>query len=548
VSVKPEWAIRAQAALGSLLGDLGVTKVVFVDDQAYESEKVLVKQTQIPKLGAVIWDKIGEYADFVDAEWDGLDARARRDAHDRAIRKNPGLATRDLDVLGVLFPSTKFIAVDPQAWRDEGDELVPVAEVGETLVFFDLDLGVQGGPRGGAELLARYLDSYGEGKAVLLTREIPAEAELDVPPDLAQQLDRPEWEILIASKEHLTQDRVLEFVDYLRLSLTAPSLKAIRLGVRTALEGAHSTAVEQFNKMPLHAVQDIVVRTSRTEGIWEIDTYLRVFQILLRRALHGKVSENDNAELRAAISDARKAAELPAGDPAWSSKTIAELMAAENYSTGKVINEAGLPLENGDIFEIDGELLILAMQPCDLAFRDDGSGARKETRLARLLQIEQSEDWPRNPAKLPKGLYAATLGSSHGLEDPGCVAKLKPIRHLSLELLDLCCFDADGKAQLDLDRTPPPALVPGQAERYQELRKLVVSSSLSRRSSKAGGRIFLDTNGDVSVKSRWTPGARRIRFSVRRVARLSAPHSAQLLTAFAHDVSRAAYDPPLNRF
>lgn len=548
MTAKPEWAKRAQAALTLLLKDLGVVNVVFIDDQAYESEKAVVKQAQIPKLGSATWDGTGDYSDFIDAEWDGLTAYQRREAHDRAIRKNPSLATRDLDVLRVLFPSTKFRAVDPQNWRDQGDQLIPEAEVGESLVFFDLDLGTEGGPRGGAGLLARYLNTYNDAKAVLLTREIPADAELDVPPDLLQQLDRPELEILITSKEHLRQDGVLEFVDYLRLSLTAPSLKAIRLGVRTALEGAHSTAVEQFNKMPLQAVQDIVVRTSRTEGIWEVDTYLRVFQILLRRALHGKVSENNSAELRAAISDARKAAELPPGDPGWSSKTIAELMAAENYSTGKVINEAGLPLENGDIFEIEDELLILAMQPCDLAYRDDGSGARYDTSIARLLSVQQSDEWLESPAKLPKGLRAATSGAPHELEDPGCVAKLKPVRHLSMELLDLCCFDVNGQAQLDMDRTPPPALVPGQDERYKELRKLVVRSSISRRRSKDGGRLFLDTSGDLSVRPRWSRRSRKIQFPVRRVARLSAPYSAQLLTAFAHDVSRAAYDPPLNRF
>jgi hypothetical protein len=548
VTAKPEWATQAQAALTSLLHDLGVTNVVFVDDQAYESQKAVVKQAEIPKLGVETWDRNSDYSAFVDEVWGGLDSLRRREAHDRAIRKKPKLATADLDVLRVLFPSTKFEAVDPERWRDEGDEIVAKAGIDETLVFFDLDLGPQGGPLGGAELLARYLDAHDQGRAVLLTREIPAEDELDVPSHLSQQLDRPDWEILIASKEHLRQDSAVEFVDYLRLSLTAPSLKAIRFGVRTALEGAHAAAIEQFNKMPLRAVQDIVVRTSRAEGIWEIDTYLRVFQILLRRALHGKVGESDGAELREAISNARKAAELPVGDPEGSSKTIAELMAAEHYSAGDVVNEAGLPLENGDIFDIEDQLFILVMQPCDLAYRDDDSGARNETQMARLLLLEQSDQWLRSPATLPKGLRAATQGLEHGLEAPGYIAKLKPVRHLSLELLDLCCFDTDGKAQLDLDRTPPPALVPGQSKRYQELRKLVDSSSRSRQRSKQSGRLFLDTNGDLCVKHRWNSKSRKIRFGVRRVARLSAPYSAQLLTAFAHDVSRAAYDPPLNRF
>jgi len=548
VTTKPLWASQAQAALSSLLGDLDVAQVVFVDDQAYESEKALVKQVEIPTLGTASWDGSGDYADFVDAEWEQLSDRQRRQAHSRAIRKSPGLATRDIDVFQVLFPSTKFEAVDPQTWRDEGDELISKAEVGKTLVFFDLDLGAEGGPRGGADLLARYLDAYADGKAVLLTREIPAEAELDVPDDLAPRLVRPEWEILIASKEHLTQERVVEFVDYLRLSLTAPSLKAIRLGVRSALEGAHATAVDQFNKMPLQAVQDIVVRASRTEGVWEVDTYLRVFQILLRRALHGKLGESNSSELRAAISKAREAARLPPGDPMWSSKTVAELMAEENYSTGAVINQAGLPLENGDLFEISEELFILAMQPCDLAYRDDGSGARWNTRMARLLWVKASEDWSEDPAKLPRGLRAAIDGAADGLEDLGYVAELKPVRHLSMEMLDLCCFDCEGKARLHLDRTPPPALVPGQTERYEQLRELVLRSARSRRAATAGGRLFLDVNGDLQVKPKWGPGSRSIQFSVQRVARLSAPYSAQLLTAFAHDVSRAAYDPPLNRF
>jgi hypothetical protein len=449
-----------------------------------------------------------------------------------------------------IFGDVKWNAIDPDVWRAE--PVVDEDEVAQTLVFFDLDLGSKGGPYGGAELLRRYLDGSPDSQGVLLTSTVRAEEELDIPEPVAEAVGRQPGEVMLASKDHLTPERSAEFPDLVRRSLTFESLRTMRTQVVNSLQHGYDEALQRFEQLPLRAIEDIVVRASRREGVWEVDTYLRIFGILHREALYERVRGSGDAKLREAIAVARRVAQIvPHANYEPSKELVTELMASENYAAGSLINQAGLPIENGDVFDVDGDKYVLVMQACDLMFRDDGSGTRDDIVLARMLPIRwDSKGEPRQRGmRLPAGLSAAADPATARSEATGAyLVDFPAVRHLSLELLDLCSFDPQGRARIDTRQksAPIPSLVPGQHERFADLAAKALKSA---RSQRAGGTsIYLNTEGDLHSSRRWTSGTSILSFTLRRIARLGDLHSTELLNAFAQDASRPADLPPLDGF
>jgi hypothetical protein len=529
---------------------MDVDRVVLVDDSVSVVSEPQVKLAKLHKVGATQWDRQGDYDDFFSASWQAASPLERRAAQDAAVKKSPELASSDIDVMRALFADAQWLAISPASWSEDPSACFGEAGPERSLVFFDRNLGSEGGPDGGAALLGAYLRSDRSGAAVLLTSTIDAGNELEIPDDVTKAADLPASEILIASKEHLTRDRCMEFVDFVRMGLTLESLRTIRGRVRDALEIAHTEAIKDLVDLNPRLIEDIVIRASRREGIWEVDTYLRIFEIFQRRALHEAATVQRDPKLIRAIADARRSAAIVHIDHDPSKQVVTELMAAENYTSGELVNKAGLPIENGDLFEIDGDFYILAVQACDLMFRDQG-GSRKQMVLARLLSVRWADDGQARERgmQLPPGLAMAMNSNLERDEPDGAyVVDFALTRHLSLEVLDLCSFDPSGRSRLDIRSEQPliPPLVPGQHSRFKLLFDKAAKSSRSKIRTPRRGRLYLDTQGDIPLKPKWSAKNLVLQFDVRRIARLDTLHSTELLGTFAQDAARPVDLPPLD--
>jgi len=547
-----DWAREAQGKVKKLLDEMGVKRVVLVDDGAYDSSKALVKLAQPHKLGEAQWDREGDYEAFFAGAWAACTPAQRRAAQDAAVKKAPELATADIDVMRVLFSDTQWITASPLHWEDDLAACLGEAGPAGSLVFFDRSLGDEGGPDGGADLLGDYLRSDDSARAVLLTSTIEAENELEIPGAVVTAAGLSAAEILIASKEHLTREDSMAFVDFVRMSLTLENLETIRDQVEKALQVAHAEAVDQLVSLHPRLIEDIVIRASRREGIWEVDTYLRIFEIYQRQALHRAATVQHDKRLLKAIADARRSAAIVHVDHEPSKQVVTELMAAENYSSGELINRAGLPLENGDVFKSGGKYYVLAIQPCDIAFRDDARGIRADTRFARLLPVSLMQEPGKLPSKRQQKLalgFAQLIGDEAATAANSYFVSLSQARYLSLEILDLCTFDAGGWARMDIRNPLPlmPLLTPGQTKRYGELHKKVADSSKSKLGSDRRPIMHLNVEGDLPPYPHWHSKAQILRFDFQRVGRIAPEYSAQLLTSFSRDASRAAYAPSLEQ-
>jgi hypothetical protein len=547
-----DWAREAQGKVKKLLDEMGVKRVVLVDDGAYQVSKSLVELAQPYKLGEATWDRKGDYEPFFAGAWGACTPAQRRVAQDAAVKKAPELASADIDVMRVLFSGAQWLTASPQQWVEDPAACLSDAGPAGSLVFFDRNLGSEGGPDGGAALLGDYRRSDDSARAVLLTSTIEAEDELEIPGAVVSAAGLSSAEILIASKEHLTREHSMAFVDFVRMSLTLENLETIRDQVKEALQVAHTEAVSKLVSLHPRLIEDIVIRASRREGIWEVDTYLRIFEIYQRQALHEAATVQHDKRLLKAIADARRSAAIVHIDHEPSKQVVTELMAAENYASGELINKAGLPLENGDVFKSAGKYYVLAIQPCDIAFRDDARGIRADTKFARLLPVTPMQEPSKEPSKrqqkLPLG-FAQLIGDGEATAANPYFVSLSQARHLSLEILDLCTFDAGGRARMDIRNPLPlvPLLTPGQTKRYGELHKKVAASSESKLDSEGPPIMHLNVEGDLPPSPHWHSQAQILRFDFQRVGRLAAEYSAQMLTSFSRDASRAAYAPSLEQ-
>ena len=557
------WHRAPQRYATALLTDLGIKRVVLVDDQAYVASKEIVKQAEVRRLGGVTWDRKGEYVEFLDDQWSKMSPAEKRKARDAAVKTKPDIAVGAIDVMRALFVGASWIAVSPQDWRSDSDACLGGHDPEATLVFFDLNLENEGGPNGGAELLGAYMERHEQGHAVLLTSTFDADEELELSEEIVEAARMPRSDLLLASKGRLRQESAGDFLDIVRTRLNLSNLQSISERVKVALAEAHRQALGELDELSLRVVEDVVVRFSRDEGSWEVDTYLRVFEIIQRTALHRRLFDRRDRELDDAIAGARRLAATFRVDHGPSHERASKLIAAENFATGEVVNRARLPVANGDVFEIAGELHVLTMQPCDLMFRDRGGSARDHIYVGRLLPVVRlaagREPNPRQE-ELPRGLSRAIAGRK-GDDDSGSddatgdenevdVADCRRPRHLSMELLDLCSFDGQGRARLDLreDDPPVPFLVPGQSRRYARLLERAGRSARSRAHSAGHGRLFIDVSGDMALRPTWRANGKALSFPLRRVARLSVPLAARVLTAFSRDASRMAFPAPLDRF
>ena len=118
----------------------------------------------------------------------------------------------------------------------------------------------------------------------------------------------------------------------------------------------------------------IVFGSSRREGVWEPDTLLRVFGILMRREARSQLYQD--ADISTAVAEARRISAIPedvaaALDEESASPEVLRIQRFESYESDDELNQFHVPIELGDIFERDsnGQRYILLVQPCDLMVR-----------------------------------------------------------------------------------------------------------------------------------------------------------------------------------
>ncbi|MCB9740344.1 MAG: hypothetical protein H6747_13870 [Deltaproteobacteria bacterium] len=634
---------EAESNIQSVLESLGLKHVVQVDDANVAG--ISLERVLEAGGGFLDWPEWVEHgvtaidAPFdenwrrqVERHWDSL-ADADQQSFANAVlgaagKLDDGNATADVGfqaAIKELFGGASFEALSLGEWQTRSKEIIDRAKEERTLVLFDLHFEREARQdRYGVELLK--LHKNDDHLTLGLLSHQPAVAD---EPQLWKQISTetsvaPD-RFVVLSKRRLADNNPELLVDGLRRTVLAKAVGQVKSTCGSILSESVSQAESAVNAISVYDFDQAIFRSSRVEGVWEGDTFFRVFNAAVRRAAQRKMYES--SELRGQIADIRRKFPHTSKIDDSVARSAWELHRREVYEDHDFVNRHLLPVANGDIFQIrknsafkDGKdrLFVLVVQPCDLAVRDSGlrgneEGIPKFSHMAYLVEIPSAAKAIPSFAEVTTPIAAAdgatqemtqgidvatelqdalqrasdleqqiTLasGAYDGLAKRTARAETRPtsrfelpyfdggspnsryiavggLHHAWLAALDLCALNASGEALLPLDVVlDDELLLPGwtvraaklqdyfksllslipadvPAPQQAELRDALIPAACRSRTMKAS------VEGD--------PGARLVKYGIKRVGRLAPDRAAALLGRVAAHLSRPAFEHDLAR-
>ena len=558
----------------TLLDTVDVSRIVVVDDEYAASVADLLgicsdldaaDVAGLPHLAEIDVDAPDEFRSARIREvWDGLETTERRAllSHARTVA---GAAPDEGDdraasaLEGILgdIQGLDFVTLSLAEWRRKSNNLMQDAKAERTMFCFDRDFRWEepGTEDEGLRQISS-VQSENVGYCGLLSHTVPLRDEYEAWNSFSIDHGLERDKFVVISKERLNTDPpdLRGFLAMLRLAALSPRYDAVKSKTWSVFHKSLNEAKLALDKLSVHHFDKAVFGSSRAQGIWEPDTLVRLFGILLRREARSRLYNNE--EIFAAVAEARRVSAVEPqiahalfdlGD----APEALQMQRFEMYEPGDELNRIYAPVELGDIFSVgaNGKHYILLAQPCDLMARKGGKRNYEDGKLARMVTMAEIVTDPEEQAgeigESRKELlyYDADSGRS-------AFANLARFHQVALSVLDLCVYRQDGVASIDASEEDTNAVViPSWKARYPRLLKVFKNAMVNYRNLKER-----DSEERLALLAfpRWcttlTGGAAAegdvVRYEVTRVMRLRQPWSTALLTQFAQYQARAAFVHP----
>jgi hypothetical protein len=473
-------------------------------------------------------------------------------------------------------PLIEYLEVSGAEWESRKDELLAASQQSGILVLFDRDFKGEGkGPDHGLRLIADLLASNTSGVfCALLSNTITPLGELEQWSALSKEHEIARDRFIVVSKQRLSHDEqdIAGFVRLMRLAVLCGPLQTVRNRVFEHFANSIELTRERLNSWSVFDFDEAVFGSSRSEGVWEIDTLLRVIStVSLHIVRHAVLSD---AQVHQLTVVARRASSIliPQNKPQlWSGggEMALEYQRAELYRESDYLNPNHLPIESGDVFEqIDnGAKFVLVAQPCDLMVRGRATGCSggrayddKHSRMVALCPIRTLPKSGSKDMRGHNGSHVYELKYWEKMGESGLV-NFSDIQMTRLAVLDLCVFRADGQAIFEVESLPPDSLTDAWGEHFKKLKSMFSKefSSVTRlkqefiRMGKNVDKLVKETAIARMLPCCSIPGKFKVRlvdstgfaFGLRRVRRLEATLAADVVRAFASHQSRTAFDRPV---
>ena len=495
--------VREDAQL--LLASIGVSRIVVVDDEYGEitvesligicSELPSSRAAALPHLDGVEFQAPESiWIDAVREKWAMLDGAERESLLAQAVALQADMppeadyqlpdpqqgqvdkkAAASLEQILDELEGCEYVTFSLRQWLAQRDALLNDDKADGTVFLFDRDFRREDGTENEGIALIRDVQQANVGYCGLLSHTVTRQSEHSAWCQLVEDYDLDRDTFVVIAKERLTDEspddyqflRMLRFVGLSRL------YSAVKSMAWSDFEGSVDAARDAVERLSVSDFDRIIFGSSRKEGVWEADTLFRVFGILMRREARERLRGNEalfsgvsKARGISAISE-KLADALGTEEPSHEALRIQRF---ECYESSEELNQFHVPIDTGDIFEdISGSRrrrYILLVQSCDLMVRESGrrNYDNKYGRTGALVQLlvdrEKKDSW----GKLP--FYNEDKG------EPAFV-NFADVHQARLSVLDLCVFQSDGVAKIDLDADCPQLLIRPWKKRYEKLTKIL---------------------------------------------------------------------------
>ena len=396
----------------------------------------------------------------------------------------------------------------------------------------------------------------------------------------------PKYYIYPLAKERLTikTDDYSAFISGLKNILWVKHIELIKEHTNAILQQAFNETINRYLDIQPPTYKQIIVDSSFTEGCQEIDTTLRLFQIILDKKIKESITEetlsliNKESDIILNIQNQYNA---NSSHPKVN-KQATDFIKDERFLDGSIINTLYAPIQNGDIFRIEDNLWILLCQPCNISIRKNGDRSNKYD-TGFLVRLMPTDKVTSSSSKLdqickdvknmfPKAINAQVINSykkeiqhilaskdqlnyslSFDIENIEYIAQLNAFQTMSLSLLDNVSFNKEGKVIIDFTEVDlPQGVHRNLSKRYQNIKAefkdwIQIKENVNNLCYDC--QWLFDMKAIFSkyfngIKYEYSENNQVIILPIQRIGHYRRPYSDDLLTQFSHYISRAGFPHP----
>lgn len=542
-----------QNALGRFLAAYGLNEIISVDDMYGERPSEAELQKLVDNLGTEIAASVfGSHLKVVLAEdmevrdeqlrqaWAKLSIEKQTAIIDEMRAKTSSKDDTDLVAkqrFAQLFANQKFRGLSLESWEKEKDTILATDR--PLLILVDEDFRKEGlGRTAGRAIVKEILKGSEPDKVMcgLVSHNYQPDNVHDDREQLCEEegFDRSRFVLI---PKALADDDLTGFASLIKLAVIAKPMDELREMVTAILQESLKEAKQHVSKINIYDMEEIVFQSSMKEGVWEPETLVRVFNLFLRMEARSRLfSDEDVHKVSAKI---RHVSEVKTASPKQPAHKIWPIQHSEIFDDPTVVNGLQLPLAIGDIFEVTERKYILIYPPCDLAVRSTGERQRdvREAVIAEIVAEERKN---------------GSWELKYFVQGANTFVDFKKTHTVKLAVLDLCVYNKDGRAMMQLNQEAPVGMVPAWQKRYgllkREIRKLIgifdkVGPSEQQREEIVRA-IFKCSNHGVFTPT-YDAGVGVLSYDFRRTHRLSQPRAGLLLQKYADFLTREALDQEL---
>ncbi len=451
--------------------------------------------------------------------------------------------SRAASVLHELIGDGLLTEMSYQQWLQDKDGVLTSKRNGKVLLLFDQNMANDGGAEdSGVQLIGEVLRrTRSRFVCGLLSRTLSSSDESKAWNSMSAQYGLDKDRFIPISKERLQGQRDhIGFANGIRRVVLNPQLKQLKRTVSIVIGKAQKEAIRAIEQLDILDLEQIVVRSSNEEGVWEPDTLFRLFGVYHRASARKKYLADPNLHQLAAkvrsLGAAAAVNDSPLNDTVWLVQNL------ELYEDGGLINQSHLPIELGDIFEktTSGRRFILVAQPCDLMVRGQGT-RRPSVNEGVLAEIRKDPDRVNVDSLAALEFYES--------REHSWFVDLGKTYTVALSVLDLCSYQEDGTACMVTTSRCPECVIPSWQKHYDKLSRYFESLVSKYDALKALGldkqeieRGILRSSADGLFKGKVDSQRKTISYDCKRIGRICRPHAEALLTKYAHHITRAAFE------
>lgn len=568
---------QATSAINNFLKSLDIIKIIYVDDKCSINElfddfigKTINLKNSKPDIDFLnhLWNlPEGVFKSRIMELWESKSEEERRQLYVNLLTFDED--SEDLE--NSLAPlslkkhlKAKIELYSPNEWVQQKKKILNnIGEKSKFLILFDIDFGkspLQDG-RNGLDLAREVMVDDSINNFIycgIFSHLFNVNQEYEKRNEYCGSHGFKKTQFYTISKKRFLNDTHLPaLAEGIRNALLIDKIEDLKKKSFEILKKSFNDSLLEINSLSPESFNYAIQKSSKQEGVWEVDTLYRIANIITKnKALNAFSSNKTREKVYTTISKIREIENITTGGDTPIDKTpIKDLRDKELFNYGSIINTIHYPISNGDIFKVKEKEYILLTQPCNLALRKDGLRARNYNTgfLIEILNVTKDDYLKMSFAQRA---ICERIEDKNGIGENVKLAQFSTFKIIDLHVLDLCVFNTDGVCRIKISEKEPNSIIIAESwvRRYKKIHKsfekfsnnIDVYKKLKTKNKTELNDLIFKTGTfkdfDLDNENCYNSRTKILEFNITRIKNYKSPHSDDLLQKFMLYLSRNAFE------